>query len=441
MTPSQYLEILQGSPSQLDQMAGGHSPQAEWSFGKELLSLASELFLKDSSIEERIAIGLLNQASVNATWYRVPGTEDSYVIGITRGLVDTVSVVITDVIGSLQFDYTKSPPSPFLGSEALKHGAEDIASRIGAFLEVGAPLSADAHNRTREEDAVRFARAISTSAMKFIVLHEFAHILLGHNREELRLLRNRFTDTQIATFSVGQEHFADDLALRMFLSPDIVEPEFSDIEFAGVSAFFGVVGLLERHINLRSVFDTPHLHPPAYERLYRLRLQLSHGGSSLYWAIQEGAGFRLAGRHVEADPHAVRFSDTVSWWFLQMASKLERELENGLPSPMNSLFRDFYGEEGSCERLVVEVLRWLRVGSPERVLRGLAEARMNAKSQLLQEPPNSKHARFLSWAISAIDLAFSRCEALSDYFIRQALAGCRDWEAHAYGSPQGEEPD
>lgn len=105
--------------------------------------------------------------------------------------------------------------------EALVLGTHDpqaatrVAERIGAFMELGAPLgnASSPSNRRRP-----FVGGLVEDALQFLILHEFAHICLGHDRDDVRLLKSDHNDLQIATFSMGQEHQADRLALRLHAS-------------------------------------------------------------------------------------------------------------------------------------------------------------------------------------------------------------------------------
>ena len=213
-----------------------------WAFGMETLENALSTFSPGAQWRDRIEICLLNEPSLNASWFKVPGKKDAYVIGINSGLVEALQLIAFDVFG---YPHDKD-------GETLKFSRGDskaatrVASRIGGMLELGFPLgkSENVHSERR----LRLIQAIAEDAWQFMVLHEIAHILLGHDRGDVNLLRNRMVDLQIATFSIGQEHQADALACRLHSSMRRTSTlKFPGMEFTGPTLFFGVLGVFERY--------------------------------------------------------------------------------------------------------------------------------------------------------------------------------------------------
>jgi hypothetical protein len=195
------------------------------------------------------------------------------------------------------------------------------------------------------------------------------------------LKKNRYTTTAIAVFSMEAEHQADDLAIRLHASLRSTEDlNFPGMEFAGVVLFFGVLALFERHQNYAKAFDTPHNHPPAYERLYRLRLELSAGSGHKYWTIPDGM-FRCARMDLEPSATAVEFGDAVARVMLDILRSVAQEGE--LFSPMDSLMNSFLDQtdEGKATKTTCDKLsEWFYLGSPTRIMQHLAELLVQSSS-------------------------------------------------------------
>jgi hypothetical protein len=256
-----------------------------------------------------------------------------------------------------------------------------VRARIGAFLETGFPLASEPPTAVSDRHR-SLVDALIADALRFALLHEVAHILLLHDRAPQMVLRNRYTATAITVFSIEAEHQADDLAVRLHSSLRSTEDlKFPGMEFAGVVLFFGVLALFERVKNYQQAFDTPHHHPPAYERLYRVRLKLSKGDGYKYWAIPEESGIRLARMELEPSPVAIEFGDAVASVMLGVLRGVAQEGE--LFSPMNSLMNTFL--DGADERKAMsttcdKLSEWFFLGSPEKIMQHLAEMLVQAPS-------------------------------------------------------------
>jgi hypothetical protein len=126
-----------------------------------------------------------------------------------------------------------------------------------------------------------FVNALVEDAMQFLVLHEFAHILLGHDRGEVRLLRNRMVDLQIATFSIGQEHQADRLAARLHASMRRTSAEgYPGMEFVGPTLLFGLLGLLRDTRDIKRLL-TPRIRIRTRMRGYTVFASNSRPGARI----------------------------------------------------------------------------------------------------------------------------------------------------------------
>lgn len=338
-----------------------------WPFGQETISLAASYFLQSDNLGEKIEIGLVNGAALNATWYKVPEQPDVYAIGINVGLINTLKVVAYDIFG--YGDEADDEPLRLGHHDA--DAASRVSERLGAFLELGCPLG-NATNPSERRTA--FVRALLDDAYQFVVLHEFAHIALGHDRGDVRLLRKQLSDVQIATFSIGQEHQADQLAARLHASIRRTSTQqFPGMEFAGPTLFLGILGLFERYSRHQATFDTPHSHPPAYERLYRLRVGLTSGKGHMYWPVHKD-GSRLARMELKPNPKAVEFSDAIGASLLAAIEQVEAS--KTLPSPITDLVNRFASApigNDSKEVFRSETARWMLMGSPEKVLQHVSE--------------------------------------------------------------------
>lgn len=397
-----------------DEVIALRDGEAFWPFGEETLSFAREYFAQGGGGGLNVQIGLVNDSSMTATWYRIPDAENAYAIAISRGFVDAIKLIVTDVFGH---GAEENEAEIVLGAH---DGAASrrVAERVATYLEIGFPLG-DVKPPT--ELRAPLVHAIVEDALQFLVLHEFAHILLGHNRGEVHLLRNRMVDLQIATFSIGQEHQADRLAARLHASMRRESARnIAGMEFAGPTVFFGVLGLFERYTRYQAAFDSPHAHPPAYERLYRLRVYYSSGDGHMYWSLPDSAGLRLARLDLDPHPEAIKFSDAIAKSLLSVLEQVEET--DSLRSPMNELFNSLASRElddsvkGECWS---EICRWLYLGSPLKILQHIAEARTNVRADLLGTPTAEDHI-FLKRSAELIDNLVERIADLNDYSIRRA---------------------
>ncbi len=420
----EFISFLQGSPDAFRSeicdpgLLTLRHASGRWNFGSQTLRAALSACTLDEW-SNRVDFCLLNNASANATWYRVPehyrdSKEDAYVIGVNVGLVEALKLVALDIFGF-------SDSTATISDAEARAAAERVGMRLGAFLELGSPLGpTDVEPVTPERRTL--VDMLVTEALHFVVLHEVSHILLLHDRGNVGLRRNIHTGTQIATFSIGQEHQADQLAIRLHSGiRQSQSTEFLGIEFAGPTLLFGVLGLFERYTRYVEAFSTPNAHPPAYERLYRLRIALSRGDGHRYWAIPRNDGtLSLARYSLDANPSAVAFADSLSALLLRVLEVVE---ELPLYSPMLTLFNDIcngeLNEEG-VSQCCCEVLRWTLLGSPEKVIHHLAEAHRNAIFDL-ERASNNEDKRFLSNSIRVIDAIVTRLKRVKDYSVQDAL--------------------
>jgi hypothetical protein len=418
-----FLSQLQTQPDAFrgvlsDEILRMREAKSNWQFGSDTISIASQYFLQTASLDPRIEIGLVNEPSLTSTWYKVPSIENAYAIGINVGLIKTLWLIATDVFGYGD----ESEGDPLLLGDFSKAAAERVSERVAAFLEIGFPLG---NATTPSARRIPFVNALVEDAMQFLVLHEFAHILLQHDRGEVRLLRNRMVDLQIATFSIGQEHQADKLASRLHASMRRTSSQsYPGMEFAGPTLLLGVLGLFERYTRYQAAFDSPHSHPNAYERLYRLRVELATGGQDVYWSIPEGKGFRLARMNLDANPEAVKFADAIAKSLLNVLEQIEHI--DALPSPFNDIFNRYSTFEITDDvkhQFWGEIARWLFLGSPKRVLGHLAEARTST-IEALRQPQSEADQTFLSKSMALIEDVLLRIKGLRDYSVQKALRQC-----------------
>lgn len=396
-----------------DEVIAMRDQGTSWRLGQETLAFARKYFMLSSEVESSVEIGLTNDSSMTATWYRIPHTESSYAIGVSRGLVEAIELVAIDVFGYGADDEKEI----VLGTHDAEAGKR-VAERVAAYLEIGVPLGGLPRPSPRRAP---FVRAIVEDALQFVVLHEFAHILLSHDRGEVHLLRNRMVDLQIATFSIGQEHQADRLAARLHASMRRESAQkFPGMEFAGPTLFFGLLGLFERYTRYQAAFDSPHAHPHAYERLYRLRVYYSSGDGHMYWALPEEAGLRLARLDLDPHPEAVKFSDAVAKSLLSVLEQVEEA--DALRSPVNELFNRLASDElseVSRSECWSEVCKWLYLGSPRKILRHIAEARNNIRVDL-QGSVSAEDRVFMERSAELIEELVARIAILEDRSVKRA---------------------
>jgi hypothetical protein len=171
---------------------------------------------------------------------------------------------------------------------------------------------------------------------------------------------------------------------------------------------------------LLTIFDTPHAHPPAYERLYRLRVDYSQGGGYQYWPIPDGKGFRMARMDIRPHPDAVAFADAIAASLLAVLEKVE---ETNLLSPMLTIFNDYAVRDLSAEdasRFCSEILRWLFLGSPDRIFRHLGESYRNAYEDL-GRAEDQLDRRFFQNSIRLTDALINKAREIKDYSVQREL--------------------
>ncbi|MGK5060332.1 hypothetical protein ACQ4WY_25700 [Janthinobacterium sp. LB2P49] len=392
----------------------------EWQFGSDTIASAAHFFLNGQPLSSRIEVGLVNEPSMTATWFKKPDEQDAYAIGINQGLITALETIAFDVFG-----YGKEEDGePLRLGTYEKVAAERVAERVAAFLEIGCPLG---NAVSPSAQRVPFVKALVEDAMQFLVLHEFAHILLGHDRGHVHLLRNRMVDLQIATFSIGQEHAADKLAARLHASIRRSSAQsFPGLEFSGPTLFFSVLGLFERYARYKAAFETPHAHPNAYERLYRLRVEFTTGGGHMYWSIPQGDSQTLARTDLEPNPDAVKFADAIAKSLLNVIEEIEGS--EMLPSPFNSIFNRFCAADITPhvnDEFFHEIALWLFLGSPTKVIQHLVEAR-NGIAHSMAENPSEDDSIFLERSKCLIDSVIPRINQIKDYSVQQALRRTAD---------------
>lgn len=419
-----FLSALQTQANAFHNVVGDdvlrlRDESGEWQFGAETISLAAQYFLQ-SPTASGVEIGLVNQPGLNATWYPNPDTKDAYVIGVNVGLVETLKVIAFDVFGHGEETDNDSLGLKFYDKEAAKR----VSERVGAFLEIGFPLGNAIKPSPKRAP---FVRALVDDAMQFLVLHEFAHIMLGHVREDVHVLRNQMSDLQIATFSIGQEHQADRLAARLHASMRRTSTQkFPGMEFGGPTLLLSVLGVFERYGRYEAFFDTPHAHPRAYERLYRLRVRFDTGDGHMYWSIPGGEGPRLARLDLDAHPDAVRFSDAIADTLLRVLEEVEASEK--LPSPFLDIFnRLCSGElsEGVKNEFWREISRWLFLGSPAKVLQHLGEANLFAAASLKDSLSDDDRTFYLR-SVGLIENVIPKIENIQDHCVREAVRLFKD---------------
>jgi hypothetical protein len=100
-----------------------------WEFGQDVIQNAARTFLNDNDLASRIAVALVNEPSMSATWYKRPDKPDSYLIAVNAGLVTALSTIAYDVFG--YGDEVEGNCSP--GGGSVRHGLGGEAAGDGAL--------------------------------------------------------------------------------------------------------------------------------------------------------------------------------------------------------------------------------------------------------------------------------------------------------------------
>jgi hypothetical protein len=203
--------------------------------------------------------------------------DDSYAIGVDYSFVPALSIVTSIALHTLDCSSADKPKALALLMQAVvdqtllhftPEYVEGLEERQFRLLSVITPFS-------RQTDA------IVHSAMRFVVCHELAHIVLGHfSRGSIpRLSAFACGDQQgeISTFDHKREYLADSWAAKVLSesSPTpLVHP------FFGPTVLFSLVNLVHQIVAPRSEIGrrTCASHPPPEVRAQRLVEMLRETG-------------------------------------------------------------------------------------------------------------------------------------------------------------------
>ena len=433
MTPLELLNHLQGSNESLAEVIGNkdyldiRSNYGEWRFGMDTLRQVEGLFPKKASWPTQTIVARLNGTALNAMWFKTP---HGYLVGINGGLVDAIRLIAHDVFGELEvtenwpIDRTLTFPDG-----AHTRAADRIRHRIGAFLEMGFPLGLD-QTVPADGPPSSFVTALVATSLQFVVLHEVTHLVLGHDQKPVAMLQNISTPAQLATYSIAQEMQADDVAVRLHMR--LGDSDSSGIRFAGVVLFFSVLSLFERYSRYQQAYDTPHQHPPAFERLYRLRMAIQFGDGDRYFGLPTTEGVRLARADVPADPLQLEVADMLSSDLIRVFRAFEAD-SDGPPSPiMTALNRNSDREltQDDIDIFFEEIVRWIVLGSPTRVARHLAELHHHAVHDLNERNVREGDLQLFKNATILINVTIERLENLDHALFQTATKEFHTFSGH-----------
>lgn len=169
------------------------------------------------------------------------------------------------------------------GSEAFKCACRLFKSPSSANVDQVQLVLPDA-NAQREVQA--YLSMVTTITMQFIALHEFGHAWLGHHEQQsaARLLLIGEAEVSQDQIKFRHEFDADEFAMKALISRSkSVESNWANLYAIGY--FFEFIAVLEG----QDQYDFERTHPPAKERLTRLRnlLALEVGRAEEFQYLEE----------------------------------------------------------------------------------------------------------------------------------------------------------
>jgi len=232
-----------------------------------------------SASEEKVVFGTLNTGDPNALVISCPG--GGYVIAVNAGLM-TLLYLISKAVGlaiettvSSDGEISFSVPRQMEAGSKGEHGnaLERFAEAIYCCAKLG-----DARRARRwfpTQSALVWGGLLTQAAERFIVSHEFGHVLQGHLASALTAERHVGSETVTTmSYSWEQEGEADIVALGLTLGTRLILPGFS-AHFMGIALLFKALEFYLRGLGL----PTHSASHPAPE--WRLESLLLGAGSTI----------------------------------------------------------------------------------------------------------------------------------------------------------------
>jgi hypothetical protein len=220
----------------------------------------------------------------------------------------------------------------------------------------------DAPIELAEAGLVYFTEAqLDTAAERFVIAHELGHIVLGH--EGHAVARPPGEDSPLLVQSktkIDDEFAADDWALEQLLS--VARHSSSPTQevaltYTGALIFLGIELLVEKQREVLGQLQSSH--PPALERLERIRLNTfddifkNHGilGGDMFATLEGLKNLLLGGfaKYVDIGERFIRLTSECYKTMFGIPPKLKvtpmKDLRHGMPEPHSPRA---YADQGRC---------------------------------------------------------------------------------------------
>jgi hypothetical protein len=344
-------------------------------------------------MRRHIAGGTVNSSELWARAFAADGdSNEGWAILVSEGLFgffkDLLNLIFSGVLFENGLVSVKQTP--------FESDSKRLAEILGSYIETGIPSVGITHKL--HEGQLRLCEAVYESGIEFILFHELMHVMKGHH-EAAAGRAVKTTLLQEAVHNHREEFEADKLGFALLLRTWKGRHE---IAFTGTSLLLQSLMLLERYPSLLQVRRT---HPPAAERLLRLRADAPGVFSLLQDNLDEVRSLENALSHR-----------------LQLvADGLPQESEP-IVSPWNGLF-------GTCAdiqtspvpeplqlRFISQAITWIVLGDRQIACSTLGEAWRNAEANLqnLKQLPSSADPGDLRFYANACSLVVRLVDWLRD---------------------------
>ena len=207
-------------------------------------------------------IATMPSGSVNAITYRVPRSNESIII-FESELLDFIERLCTVVSMTLAFERAEDKWGFSFRENDIIRMIDANREIVSAFLELLVAYVVHRQpSRAALYDSGNFVSRSMADILRdatncFILGHEYAHILLGHMRNEsIASRRIMMLDADEVIYGWQLEHAADFWGLRLAIEAgDRVSKWGVELSYAGAELFFGALDVMDRATSLLSSGD------------------------------------------------------------------------------------------------------------------------------------------------------------------------------------------
>jgi hypothetical protein len=227
-----------------------------------------------------VAFGTLPLGRINAASISVPDSDD-FVVVVEQGLVYFAKHAAATAVQGLPSQLDAGELRFIVDLDAIERHVDDneaafrsFSELVSAYLFTGDPAASKVPRLS--EDISLIAATLEQSILRFVLAHEYGHILAGHCRriEGLTIEPHGVVLDEI-DYSWEEELEADEKGMTWTLSAGARQQEFSILTFAGIDLFLSFHAILEKAAVIVRFGETKttgtKTHPPSESRRARLR--------------------------------------------------------------------------------------------------------------------------------------------------------------------------